>query len=124
MPDTPDPSDADPGGATPSDPGDTDAGGANAADPVETDAGDPVATEGSPVPPGAETGGRDAPDREDEAWDADAPDREDEGEGVFGEAAPETSVEPGAPSIENTAFVLLGVASTVGLVLHLASLTG
>ncbi len=99
MPDTPDPSDADPGGANP-------------ADPVETDAGDPVATEGSPVPSGTETGGRDVPDRE------------DEGEGVFGEAAPETSVEPGAPSIENTAFVLLGVASTVGLVLHLASLTG
>lgn len=95
MPETPDPSDADRGGATPSDPGDTDADGANPAEPVE-----------------------------DERRDTDAPDREDEGEGVFGEAAPETSVEPGAPSVESTAFVLLGVATTVGLVIHLASLTG
>lgn len=101
MPETPDPSDADRGGATPSDPGD-----ATPSDPGDTDG----ATPAEPV--------------EDERRDTDAPDREDEGEGVFGEAAPETSVEPGAPSIESTAFFLLGVATTVGLVIHLASLTG
>jgi hypothetical protein len=46
----------------------------------------------------------------------------DGGEGVFGEAVPATPIEPGSPSVENVAFVLLGVASTVALVFHLLSL--
>ena len=48
----------------------------------------------------------------------------DEGAGVFGEAAPAAPVKPGTPSIENAAFVLLGIASTVALILHLVSLLG
>jgi hypothetical protein len=50
------------------------------------------------------------------------PGEEDEGDGVFGEAVPAVPVEPGTPSIEHAAFVLLGVASTVALVFHLVSL--
>jgi len=51
-------------------------------------------------------------------------DRDDDHSGVFGEAVPAAPVEPGTPSIENAAFVLLGVASTVGLIVHLVSLAG
>ena len=45
-----------------------------------------------------------------------------EGEGVFGEVVPAVPVEPGTPSIENAAFVLLGAASTIALFVHLLSL--
>ena len=54
----------------------------------------------------------------------DAGDPDDEGEGAFGEAVPDVPVEPGTPSVENVAFVFLGVASTVALILHLVSLIG
>jgi len=49
---------------------------------------------------------------------------DDDGESIFGEAVPAVPVEPGTPSLENAAFVVLGVASTVALILHLISLLG
>lgn len=64
-----------------------------------------------------------APAMQEETEQSD-PDASDEGEGVFGEAAPATAIEPGTPSLENAAFVVLGVASMVGLILHFASLLG
>lgn len=56
----------------------------------------------------------------------DDPDDEqsEDGEGVFGEAVPAAPIEPGAPSIENAAFVVLGVASMIALIVHLASIPG
>lgn len=52
-------------------------------------------------------------------------DGDDDGDGFppddDGGAAP---VEPGRPSPENVAFVLLGVAATVAVVYHLATLFG
>lgn len=54
----------------------------------------------------------------------DQEDRSEDGEGVFGEAVPATAIEPGTPSVENAAFVILGVASMVALVFYLASAPG
>jgi hypothetical protein len=48
----------------------------------------------------------------------------DEGEGAFGEAVPATPIEPEAPSVEDAAFVVLGAASMIALILHLTSLLG
>ena len=58
------------------------------------------------------------------AENGDTPDPADPDDhpGVFGEATPAGPIEPGTPSAENVAFVVLGVASTVGLVVHLVSL--
>ena len=57
-----------------------------------------------------------------ESGDGPEDDQSGEGEGVFGEAVPATPIEPGTPSAENAAFVVLGVASMIALVLHLASI--
>jgi hypothetical protein len=54
-----------------------------------------------------------------ESGDDPEDDRSGEGDGVFGEAVPATSIEPGTPSVENAAFVILGVASMVALVFYL-----
>jgi hypothetical protein len=64
-----------------------------------------------------------APAMEESGDDPDE-DRSEEGEGVFGEAVPATPIEPGTPSIEDAAFVVLGIASMVALIVHLTSIPG
>lgn len=68
-----------------------------------------------------------------DADDVTADDRDEEVErepsehdGVFhtGETVAVDPVEPGSPTLENAAFVLLGVASMIALILHFLSMVG